>query len=231
MNVYEQMTLMIEAGPGAGDAYPLGADPLTVGRARDNTIFVNDSRISRYHARITAIPGGVAIEDLGSTNGTFINGVLVRGEQQAGSQDVIELGDCIKLRVILPVPRREAHTPPPPTVIAGSRPAIEKTWPQQGPGGTVLTPASSYNEPPPVQAPWQDQGPGGTVWIAQSEPAPPYSAPPADYQPYQEPAARKKPTSVYIGVGCLVLLLCLCLAVAISIWFAPTEFWQAIGML
>jgi FHA domain/Protein of unknown function (DUF3662) len=49
-------------------------DGLRIGRASDNDIVVRDGRASRHHARIVAFGGTLAIEDLGSSNGTFVDG-------------------------------------------------------------------------------------------------------------------------------------------------------------
>jgi len=53
--------------------YPLDRDSVTIGRAGDNDIAIRDLRISRYHAKLSVTPGGVSIEDLGSTNGVYVN--------------------------------------------------------------------------------------------------------------------------------------------------------------
>jgi hypothetical protein len=53
-------------------------DGLRIGRSAANDLVVDDPRASRRHARIAAAAGGFAIEDLGSSNGTFVNGERVR---------------------------------------------------------------------------------------------------------------------------------------------------------
>lgn len=49
-------------------------DALTIGRGRDNSIVLDDMLVSRRHVRITADDDGLVLEDLGSRNGTFVNG-------------------------------------------------------------------------------------------------------------------------------------------------------------
>lgn len=56
-----------------GRNFPLYA-PLTVGRAPECGLYLEDSGISRQHARLRPLDYGVEVEDLGSTNGTFVNG-------------------------------------------------------------------------------------------------------------------------------------------------------------
>jgi hypothetical protein len=65
---------------------------LTVGRAADNDLVLADGRVSRHHARITGRRGTLVYTDLGSTNGSRVNGAPV-GELVLGAGDRIELGD------------------------------------------------------------------------------------------------------------------------------------------
>jgi FHA domain-containing protein len=67
---------------------------LTIGRAADNDLVLPDSRVSRYHARIAGRRGTLVYADLGSTNGSRVNGVQV-GELVLGAGDRIELGDTV----------------------------------------------------------------------------------------------------------------------------------------
>jgi hypothetical protein len=72
-------------------------DGLRIGRASDNDIVVRDGRASRYHARIIIANGTLAIEDLASSNGTFVDGRAVRQEPLAPNA-VVTIGDTL-LRV------------------------------------------------------------------------------------------------------------------------------------
>lgn len=65
---------------------------LTIGRAADNDLVVPDGRVSRHHARISGRRGTLVYTDLGSTNGSRVNGAPV-GELVLGAGDRIELGD------------------------------------------------------------------------------------------------------------------------------------------
>jgi hypothetical protein len=67
---------------------------LTIGRAADNDLVLPDGRVSRHHARLTGRRGTLVYSDLGSTNGSKVNGVGV-GELVLGAGDRIELGDTI----------------------------------------------------------------------------------------------------------------------------------------
>jgi hypothetical protein len=65
---------------------------LTIGRAADNDLVLADGRVSRHHARIAGRRGTLVYADLGSTNGSRVNGVAV-GELVLGVGDRIEIGD------------------------------------------------------------------------------------------------------------------------------------------
>ncbi|MEO5884979.1 MAG: DUF3662 and FHA domain-containing protein [Candidatus Limnocylindrales bacterium] len=73
---------------------------LTIGRAADNDLVLADGRVSRHHARLTGRRGTIIYLDLGSTNGSRVNGVTV-GELVLGEGDRIELGDThIEVEVV-----------------------------------------------------------------------------------------------------------------------------------
>jgi hypothetical protein len=67
---------------------------LTIGRGNDNGLVIHDSRISRHHARLQARRGTLVLTDLGSTNGSRVNGVRI-DEVVLGEGDQIELGDTV----------------------------------------------------------------------------------------------------------------------------------------
>jgi Protein of unknown function (DUF3662)/FHA domain len=72
----------------------LDGRPLTIGRATDNDLVLNDSRVSRHHARLQGRRGTLVLTDLGSSNGTRVNGITVQ-EVVLGPGDRIQLGDSI----------------------------------------------------------------------------------------------------------------------------------------
>jgi hypothetical protein len=77
-----------------GQAFQAGPVPLTIGRAGDNAIaLAGDEFASGHHARIESGRDGVWIVDLGSTNGTFVNGARLDGRRQLRDGDVVQVGD------------------------------------------------------------------------------------------------------------------------------------------
>ncbi len=79
---------------GAEREIRLDGRPVSIGRAGDNDLVVDDTRVSRHHARLHARGGALVFTDLGSTNGSRVNGTRVR-EVVLGEGDRIEIGDTI----------------------------------------------------------------------------------------------------------------------------------------
>ena len=65
-----------------------------IGRHLENDIVLNDTNVSRRHAEFVCAAGEVVVRDLGSTNGTKVNGVLVNGEQLLQHGDVVNFGSA-----------------------------------------------------------------------------------------------------------------------------------------
>jgi sigma-B regulation protein RsbU (phosphoserine phosphatase) len=79
---YQMPSLVFIAGPIAGRRYKLQDGEYVIGRRSDCQIFVPDMRVSRQHARLWREGEDWTLEDLGSNNGTFVNGIKL---QQAAS--------------------------------------------------------------------------------------------------------------------------------------------------
>ncbi len=74
-------TLSVQQGPLTGQQFSITQPSVTIGRTVGNDIVINDSEVSRHHVRITWNGQQFIIEDLGSTNGTFVNGVRITTPQ------------------------------------------------------------------------------------------------------------------------------------------------------
>ena len=86
-----ESALVLLRGPGEGSLFRLGLDVVTLGRAPTATVLLDDVSVSRRHAEITPIPAGYRITDLGSLNGTYVNGTRVSSALLAHG-DVIQIG-------------------------------------------------------------------------------------------------------------------------------------------
>ena len=114
---------------------PLGE--YTIGRDRNSQIFVNTPLLSRRHARLTIEEERLLIEDLGSSNGTFINDQPVTGARPLLPNQGVRLGD-VHLEI-----RRQAHVEsnanpfrPAPTVVAKPVPAPKPVQPAAQPAAS-----------------------------------------------------------------------------------------------
>ena len=77
-----------------GRRYPL-ADELTVGRAAGCQVTIDDTYASQLHARVFARDGQLFVEDLGSTNGTYLNRNKVQGPQVMRRGDRLQVGNTV----------------------------------------------------------------------------------------------------------------------------------------
>ena len=86
-----RITLQLIEGLERGRVYSEVTTPVTIGREDDNTIRLNDERVSRFHAKIQEDGGRVILTDLESTNGTRVNGHPVQ-------MRVLQIGDQLRGR-------------------------------------------------------------------------------------------------------------------------------------
>ena len=84
-------SVMVRSGPDTGAKFALETSPLYIGRAPDNGIVVNDPATSRRHARFEMRGQDFLVVDLGSANGTLVDGVRVV-EQVLADGTVITMG-------------------------------------------------------------------------------------------------------------------------------------------
>jgi len=76
----------------SGQRISLGDRPVTVGRLSECTIPLNDQNVSRRHAEIRPGRGAYVVTDLGSTNGTMVNGARIGGEHRLTDGDIVSFG-------------------------------------------------------------------------------------------------------------------------------------------
>jgi Protein of unknown function (DUF3662)/FHA domain len=76
----------------SGERITLGQQVVTIGRLPSCTIPVNDANVSRAHAEVRAAGSSYALVDLGSTNGTKVNGTRIQGERALADGDIVSVG-------------------------------------------------------------------------------------------------------------------------------------------
>lgn len=94
----QQYQLTVSKGPNPGEVYELTSVSMTIGRDPMSEIPINDPEVSRRHARLIGTLSGYRIQDLGSTNGTFVDGVRLSGEPlDLESGQLISIGGGVAL--------------------------------------------------------------------------------------------------------------------------------------
>lgn len=140
--------LVVEQGPEPGQTFTLSTAPQTIGRSANNAIVINDAEISRRHVQLTPQSGSFVIEDLGSTNGTFVNGIRLNRPALLKHGDSVAFGDTIRLRFWAEgMAAGVVHSP----VDDVPTPALPPE-----PVPAYAQPPANYPEPPPAAPPTFD---------------------------------------------------------------------------
>lgn len=200
--------LVMRSGPSAGKVFPLDKPEIFAGRDLNNDVVINDPEVSRRHARFFLQGNTYVLEDLGSTNGTFINGQRLAGPYALREGETITFGERITVGYEMEIPDADA------TRI--SQPGGPSDLPYQAP----IQPQNQavYPPPPPMQQPMQ----------VRSAPPPqmtPLQGGYAGQVPMQAAPPRPASSSRMIIIVAIVLLLVICLCVAVGLFFAPKSFW------
>jgi serine phosphatase RsbU (regulator of sigma subunit) len=85
-------TLVIVRGPQTGRKFPLTNDRIVLGRQTDSAVCLESQAVSRHHAQVLRIGADYFVEDLGSSNGTYVNGKRISGRVPLIAGDQFELG-------------------------------------------------------------------------------------------------------------------------------------------
>ena len=116
--------LVFSEGPLAGQRVEVDAE-LVLGR-EDASLTIDDEEISRRHAVIRPTDGGIEIEDLGSTNGTYVNAVRIESATRLAGGDTVKLGRSVlqveSVRAAATVAAAVVPTPPAPRYGPRRRP-------------------------------------------------------------------------------------------------------------
>ncbi|MFH1491192.1 MAG: adenylate/guanylate cyclase domain-containing protein, partial [Pseudomonadota bacterium] len=84
--------LSILFGDGKASIFQVEKEVITVGRAKDNDIILSDHTVSRKHAQFNQTSDGLLLKDLGSHNGTFVNGSRISKEHLLKHKDLVKIG-------------------------------------------------------------------------------------------------------------------------------------------
>ena len=122
-----EFQLVMRAGPTPGKAFPVSGESFTIGREPGNGIVINDPEISRKHSRMWLQGTTYSIEDLGSTNGTFVNGIRLTAPHALRPGEVVALGEQISLVFEAVVSDPNA------TVMHAAKPVVPEPAPSPAP--------------------------------------------------------------------------------------------------
>jgi predicted component of type VI protein secretion system len=146
---------VMQSGPNTGKTFRLEAPEIIIGREAGNSIAINDAEISRKHAKLNLHGTAYVIQDLGSTNGTFVNGQRLTGSQVLNPGDTVSFGENIVLiyeNAMDPNATVIASAQAPKTVAPMQKPVVPATRPPapqvQGYSGQVPEGPAQMAEPP-----------------------------------------------------------------------------------
>ncbi|HSB89765.1 MAG TPA: FHA domain-containing protein [Anaerolineales bacterium] len=156
--------LIVRTGPNPGMVFDLTKEVTMLGRDVTNDIVIGDAEISRQHSRITRTPGGMVLEDLGSTNGTFVNGDRLVSPRVLASADLVGMGENVTMTYESSAPEAAA------TVLGVARgtPAPRTSAPPVAAAPGVATPMPAQAARPAGFVPPEEEAPargGGRKWL------------------------------------------------------------------
>jgi predicted component of type VI protein secretion system len=200
-----QFQFVMRSGPTPGKVFPLEGPEIIIGRDNTSSMMINDAEVSRKHTRLVWQSLGYVIEDLGSTNGTFIDGQRLTAPYVLRGGETVTLGENIVLVY-------ESTADPDATVLTTSASAVKQ----------AIAEAQAKAETPKPEVP-RTPTPSQPV----STPVPPAPSRPAPFSSTSgQPVAPKKSRKSMVILLVIVLgLLCICGFIAIYLYRAPISFW------
>lgn len=215
--------LAMERGPQPGQIFPLGAPSHTVGRDPISDLCISDPEVSRQHGLLIRMPsGGYKLQDLGSTNGTIVDGVRLSGEAHALQPgQLIALGGSVALRY-----RLAADAPPADSEQARTG-EEEAEAEQRKLSQATATAVEEQEDVPPQPAAaaagdeWQERKPvrehSAQPRVEQRPSAAPEEEPFVDAPLQEENDPGRRLLSIALGV--LLILLCLCCSLTVFMYY------------
>lgn len=186
--------LIIRHGSSSQQEYELGGEATIFGREAMNDVALYDPEVSRRHAQITFQGGRYIIEDLGSTNGTFVNERRITTPTPLHNGDVIEMGETVSITFQSPVSAMDETVVKPESAMDMDKTVADADDIQ------AVSPTPQPQYIPPPTAP-----PAGFQSATPQAATDPYSGPQESLPP--PPTRGKNRNRFFLGCGCLVILL------------------------
>ncbi|GJM40628.1 MAG: hypothetical protein DHS20C20_09100 [Ardenticatenaceae bacterium] len=229
--------LTVRKGPKVGETFQLETLSLTIGRDPVSDIILNDPEVSRQHARFTQTETGYQVQDLGSTNGTFVNGQRLESDPvdlepgftiSMGSgvtllYEEVPTGNNLAATIVDSSGLRDALDLEGAVGLGDVDDALEEGLPD----------LPSLDDEPNVPSDWEpDPSPPFTPQPADiSMPPPMPSTTPLVVSPDEDEEAKKKRRNMIIAVTAVVLLLCCCGLIALLWFFGDDLLLKPLGLI
>lgn len=191
-----QFQLVMHSGPNPGTEFPLKDPEIVIGREKTCNLVINDVEISRKHARLIWQASNYVIEDLGSTNGTFINGNRLSSPFILQGGEIITLGEKTVLNF-------ESNTDPDATRLSASQRPVRKEKVEVKPVPNAQVPVNP-SLPSKLMPANGEKGHIDDNWKSR---------------------ISKINKRLVIILGIVFLILCGCSLLAIYLFNAPPSFW------
>jgi len=148
--------LVVQEGQLAGKRWPLNKAEFVIGRGEDCDIVLPDRQVSRHHFRVVRDHDGYSVEDLGSKNGTYINGAPVRGSMRLQDGDEIQVALSVRLLFV----GAEATLPLTQEMLRVAQPGLRlvKSQRQVWVNGVALDPPLSLSQYRLLEILWEHKG-------------------------------------------------------------------------
>ncbi len=210
----QQYQLVVRKGPKPGQIYPLLMTVITLGRDPMSDIVLPDPEVSRQHARLTLTDDGYQLQDLGSTNGTFVDGIRLGSEPillQHGQEILLGSGIALVFEVVTAAEMEtvlEELSENPDETDTGDLPPL----PDIRQAGTPRPkPETAVFSNPASPSPQTD-----TPFVAPTD---------------RDPDARRRRNTILAIVGSLFLLCCCCSFLLFMYFYGGDWLLQQLGLL
>ncbi len=204
--------LIVRKGPNPGQIFPLLSASISIGRDPMSDIAISDPEISRYHAQLVQTSAGYQLQDMGSTNGTFVN------EQRLGADpELLISGQKVQLGSGVVLDYQITSDDPLATIVETT---LEESREETPEVDTDFAEASLESELPPLPDLEEPVAPP----FPSDEPFAQDSPPPPRVVAGDDSADQKKRRRNTIIILVILLLLCCCCAFLLSgyyVWGDP----------